>query len=63
MNVTVAAESIVTEETHEFYIWILQAIAEIKARFRLSNIRIIFADQMLTDTVLEELGITSTCTL
>jgi hypothetical protein len=63
MKLVVAVESIVTEETHEFYIWILQAMAEIVPRFQLSNILIIFADQMLTDTVLEELRITSTCTL
>ena len=28
MKVAVAAESIVTEETHVFYIWILQSMAE-----------------------------------
>ena len=63
MKVAVAAESIVTEETHEFYIWILQSMAEIEPRFELANIRIVFADQKLTDTILQELGITSTCTL
>jgi hypothetical protein len=52
-----------TEETHEFYIWILKSMAEIEPRFELANIRIVFADQKLTDTILQELGITSTCTL
>jgi hypothetical protein len=38
MKVAVAAESIVTEETHEFYIWILQSMADIEPRFELANI-------------------------
>ena len=63
MKVAVAAKSIVTKETHEFYIWILQLMAEIEPRFELTNIRIVFADQKLTDTILQELGIASTCTL
>ncbi len=63
MKVAVAAESIVTEETHEYYVWILQCMVEIEPRFQLCNVRIIFADQKITPTVLQELGIESTCTL
>jgi hypothetical protein len=63
MKVAVAAESIVTEETHEYYIWILQCMVEIEPRFQLCNVRLIFADQKITPTVLNELGIESTCTL
>jgi hypothetical protein len=63
MKVALAAESIVTEETHEFYIWILKSMVEIEPRFELANVRLVFADQKLTDTILQELGITSTCTL
>ena len=63
MKVAVAAESFVTEETHEFYIWIIQSMASIEPRFELSNIRIIFADQKLTPTILHELGIQSSCIL
>jgi hypothetical protein len=63
MKVAVAAESIVTEETHEFYVWILKSMAEIEPRFQLANTRIVFADQKLTDAILQELGITTTCTL
>jgi hypothetical protein len=63
MKVAVAAESIVTEETHEFCVWILKSMAEIEPRFQLANMRIVFADQKLTDAILQELGITTTCTL
>ena len=63
MKVAVAAESIVTEETHWFYIWIIKSMAKIEPQFILSDIDIIFADQKITSTVLQELGITDTCTL
>ena len=63
MKVAVAAESIVTEETHGFYIWILQSMAAIEPRFQLSKIRIIFADQKITPTVLQDLGIEDSCIL
>jgi hypothetical protein len=63
MKVAVAAESIVTEETHGFYIWILQSMAAIEPRFKLSDIRIVFADQKITPTVLQDLGIEDTCIL
>jgi hypothetical protein len=39
-------------------------MAEIEPRFQLANTRIVFADQKLTDAILQELGITTiTCTL
>ncbi len=63
MKVAVAAESIVTEETHEFYIWILQSMTSIEPRFQLSDIWLVFADQKITPTVLHDLGIEETCTL
>ena len=63
MKVAVAAESIVTEETHEFYIWIIRLMVEIEPRFLLSNIKIIFANQKITPTVLQDLGIQDFCTL
>ena len=63
MKVAVAAESIVTEETHWFYIWIIKSMAKIEPWFILSDIDIIFADQKITSTVLQELRIAETCTL
>jgi hypothetical protein len=63
MKVALAAESIVTEETHEFYLWILRSMVEIEPRFKLSNIQIIFADQKITPTILQDLGIEGSCTL
>ena len=35
MKVAVASESIVTKETHEFYIWSLQSMTSIEPRFQL----------------------------
>ncbi len=63
MKVAVAAESIVMEETHKFYIWIIQSMVDSKPCVLLSNIKIIFADQQITPTVLWDLGIEATCTL
>jgi hypothetical protein len=62
-KVAVVADSIVTEETHEFYIWILQSMTSIEPRFKLSDICLIFANQKITPTVLQDLGIEETCTL
>ena len=39
MKVAVAAESIVTEENHEYYVWILMCMANIEPRFELSNVQ------------------------
>ncbi len=64
MKVAVAADSIVTKETHGFYIWILKSMAFIEICFKLSDICIIFADQnKITPTVLQDLGIQDTCIL
>jgi hypothetical protein len=63
MKAALAAGSIVTEETHGFYIWIIKSMAKIEPQFILSDIAIIFGDQKITDTVLQELGIAESCTL
>jgi hypothetical protein len=44
----VVAESIVTKETLEFCIWILQYMVVIEPCFKLAIVQIIFADQKLT---------------
>jgi hypothetical protein len=63
MKGSVAAESIVKEENHKYYVWILRCMVEIEPWFQLCNVGIIFADQKITPTVLQDLGIESTCTL
>jgi hypothetical protein len=63
MKITVTAESIVTEETHEFYVWILQSMTSIEPCFTLLDIYLIFAEQKITPTVLLDLGIEESCTL
>jgi hypothetical protein len=42
MKVAVAAESIVIEENHEYYVWILHCMVEIEPGFQLCNVHIIF---------------------
>jgi hypothetical protein len=64
MKVAVAAKSIITKERHEFYIWIIQSMTSIEPHFQLSDIQLIFADQKITPTVLQDLGgLEETCTL
>jgi hypothetical protein len=63
IKAAVPAESIVTKETHEFYIWILQSMTSIEPCLKLSDISLIFADQKITPTVLHDLVIEESCTL
>jgi hypothetical protein len=63
MKVAVAAKSIVTKVNHKFYIWILQSMTSIEPHFQLSDIQLVFADQKITPTILQDLGIQETCTL
>ena len=57
------AESIVIEESHEVYAWVLTEMARLEPRFRLDKIRIIFADMGITNTLLHKLSIHDTCLL
>jgi hypothetical protein len=41
MKVAVTAESIVTEENHEYYVWIIRCMVEIEPWFQLCNVHII----------------------
>jgi hypothetical protein len=38
-------------------------MSKIESDFELKNVRIIFADQLISDAFLEELGMKDTCTL
>jgi hypothetical protein len=63
MQVCCVAESICLEESHRMYVWIVLMLVEMEPRFTLSFIDIIFGDQGMTDQILIDLDIGSTCIL
>ena len=62
-NACVGPESVIIEESNEGYEWILKAMADIERNFIISNIRLMFADKKITPMLLQNLGISSSCTL
>ena len=62
-NVCQGCEAIVVEETLDMYAWILSEMSRLELRFELEKVKFIFSDQKVTDTLLEQLGITDSCTL
>ena len=56
-------ECIIFTESNPTYQWILKNMSLIEPRFKLTEIKIIFADQKVTTTLLKSLGIKSTCIL
>ena len=56
-------ESLVIQESTEFYIWILQQIQVMEGRFSLSNVKMIFGDKLVSPEILKGLGIDNTCLL
>ena len=62
-NVCQGCEAIVVEESIEMYSWILLEMNRLEPRFQLKNIKFIFSDQKVTDTLLRRVGITNTCSL
>jgi hypothetical protein len=62
-KVQTCAESICIEESIKVYAWIVKSMCEIESRFNILDFRIIYADQLISDAVLVELGIQDTCTL
>jgi hypothetical protein len=63
MKVRQVSECIAIEEKLDIYQFVLHSMASMERRWLLSSLRIIFADQFITKTLLENLGIASTCTL
>ena len=63
MKVCLAAECLCIQESLEMYIWILQMLEAMEPRYQLSQTSILFADELITPTVLVKLGIQDTCTL
>lgn len=63
MKVRVITECLICEESYEAYIWVLERMAEMEPRFHLSSIKLIFADEFISENILVDLGIQNTCTL
>ena len=63
MKIRQVAECIAIEETLDIYQFVVETMANIEPRWTLSKLRIIFADQFITMTLLDNLGIAATCTL
>lgn len=63
MKVRVVTECLIVGETHEAYIWVMEQIVDMEPRFELGGIKLIFADQFLSEKLLLHLNIAETCTL
>ena len=56
-------KSIVIEESIDAYCWVLSSMMCMEPKFKKENIKLMFGDEFLTDTLLEKLDIQDTCTL
>ena len=62
-SIRCVAESIVIKEDIDMYKWVIESMSEMEPKWSPSNIKIIFADGLITQTLLKELNICDTCTL
>ena len=63
MQVRCVAECICVEESHRMYVWIVLMMVDMERRYCLSALILIFGDQGLSNKILVDLKITTTCTL
>jgi hypothetical protein len=63
MKIRQVAECVAINESLDIYQFVIQSMASIETRWSLKDLHIIFADQFITKTLLQNLGIVSTCTL
>ena len=62
-RIRVVAESVVLTEDLATYKWILLSLKQMEPKWDLNKIRIIFADGLITQNLLDQLKISETCTL
>ena len=62
-RVRTVSEAVVLSESIAMYTWILQAMAVMEPRWQPTNIRLIFADGLITKRLLINLGINDKCLL
>jgi hypothetical protein len=63
MQVRCVAECICVEESHRMYVWIVRMLSDMENRYHLSSLVLMFGDQGLTQKILVDLDIQTTCTL
>ena len=63
MKVATTCEALTITEDHDMYSWILRSQADMEPRWKLSDIKIIFADQRITQKLLNTLKIEDSCLL
>lgn len=61
MKVRVVSECIIAEEKHEAYIWVMKQLSDMEPRFQVNQLKLIFADQFMSQRLLLELEIQETC--
>jgi hypothetical protein len=61
MQVRCVAECICLEESHCMYVWIVRMLADMEPRCNLSFLDLIFGDQGLTQKIMVDLDIATTC--
>ena len=62
-KVCLGCEGILSGETTAFYTWMIETLAILEKRWSVTNIRMIFADGTITNTLLVNLKIQDTCVL
>jgi hypothetical protein len=63
MKVRVVAECLCYVEDMNVYTWLLRQLEIFEPQYGLNQTRFLFADSLVTDTLLVKLGITESCTL
>jgi hypothetical protein len=63
MKIRQVAECVAIGENLDVYQFVIESMASMEKRWKLSDLHILFADMFITKTLLENLGIVSTCTL
>ena len=62
-HVRVVCECICIVESHDMYCWILQSLGYLEERWSLKNLRILFADQLIKESIVSDLQISDKCFL
>ena len=62
-KIAVACEAIVTSENIDTYVWVMKSMQSIENRWSPSKLSIVYADGLLTERFLNDLGISDSCIL
>ena len=62
-QVRVVAECLAITERNETYAWVLECMARDESNWKLDGLRLIFGDQLISDGLLQRLGIQESCIL